>query len=356
MKLVATIGSNASQHFKPVRLRGRAICVVKPFLSPDFRSRSVLVDEPWDYTDLFLARKKLFEAQQYWRQAREFERASKGLSVQSAPLLLYYAFMNSAKALLASKGISPDPRHGIREWTPGSGAYAGALSVGVRLKNTGVVPELARLFGETEIARDHMLKDLLYNIPFVHRTYCLTYQTAKDLFFSLVDPRFELDVSSGGIVLRAKVSSAYVTNGNMRRVPPSVTHLGGGEIVSAQALAVGNAAALTDAELNELGAFARSLREDLAYINGVETLWYLKAARGSDIVLKRQPATMTLCIMHRLSEICRYAPMEMKSMLEGQRNWLVSEFVRCSAKQFMDQIASDITCQQFMVPNFRPAS
>lgn len=33
--------------------------------------------------------------------------------MELAPLVLYYCFMNAAKALLTSKGIVFDPRHGV---------------------------------------------------------------------------------------------------------------------------------------------------------------------------------------------------------------------------------------------------
>ena len=60
--------------------------------------------------------------------------------------------------------------------------------------------------------------------------------------------------------------------------------------------------------------------------------------------------------MHRLSEICRYQPLQLKSLLEGQKNWLLSEFIQMSPIQFIDEIASEMTGYQFLVPNVRPAA
>jgi hypothetical protein len=60
--------------------------------------------------------------------------------------------------------------------------------------------------------------------------------------------------------------------------------------------------------------------------------------------------------MHRLSEICRYQPFQLESFLSGQKNWLLSEFIEMSGGQFIDEIASELTGHQFLVPNVRAAA
>jgi hypothetical protein len=62
---------------------------------------------------------------------------------------------------------------------------------------------------------------------------------------------------------------------------------------------------------------------------------------------------MVLAAMHRLSEVCRYRPLELASYLSGQKNWLLSEFIQMAPTQFIDEIASEITGFQFLVPNVR---
>jgi len=60
--------------------------------------------------------------------------------------------------------------------------------------------------------------------------------------------------------------------------------------------------------------------------------------------------------MHRLSEICRYQPLFLDSLLSGQKNWLLSEFIEMSPAQFIDEIASEMTGYQFLIPNVRQVS
>src|SRR5205823_1779066 len=98
------------------------------------------------------------------------------------------------------------------------------------------------------------------------------------------------------------------------------------------------------------------LRKDLQYIAGAQTLWYLKGIVSGPPRLNRSPLTLTLAAMHRLSEICRYRPLELAAFLGGQRNWLLSEFVLMAPEQFLDGIASELTGHQFLLPNVRPAA
>jgi hypothetical protein len=65
---------------------------------------------------------------------------------------------------------------------------------------------------------------------------------------------------------------------------------------------------------------------------------------------------MTLAAMHCLSEICRYSPKRITELLTGEDNWLISEFVKMSGIQFIDEMAAEITGMQFLIPNARPAT
>jgi hypothetical protein len=107
------------------------------------------------------------------------------------------------------------------------------------------------------------------------------------------------------------------------------------------------------ANLAALVEFNRSLRNELVYINGSQPLWYLKLPVPGPARTRRQMPTLILAAMHRLSEICRYNPLQLASLLDGQKNWLLTEFIQMSAAQFTDEIASELTGNQFLVPNVR---
>jgi YaaC-like Protein len=166
----------------PVRINGRDLKPHKATVHPMLGARTVLTNSPWDFVSLWLKRERKEAALFFWNQARSFTDASRGMPIQSAPLLHYYAFMNATKALLSAKGVPFDERHGI-----GSHNMRGTLrkitlsNEGVRLLTRGVASSLSQYLGEPESSAIHSLEELLFNIPCIHRTYCLTYKNQSDL-------------------------------------------------------------------------------------------------------------------------------------------------------------------------------
>ncbi|WP_321575008.1 YaaC family protein [Paraburkholderia franconis] len=138
-----------------------------------------------------------------------------------------------------------------------------------------------------------------------------------------------------------------------KRLPVEVVALPGSTpaIQSVASTTWATANSPTNAELDALCQLNASLRRVFHYINGAHTLWYLKTTGSYEI--NRMPITLTLSAMHRLSEICRYKPSQLQSYLDGQKNWLLSEFVAMTPAQFLDEIASEMTGHQIMIPNVR---
>ena len=54
--------------------------------------------------------------------------------------------------------------------------------------------------------------------------------------------------------------------------------------------------------------------------------------------------------MHRLSELSRYEPITLSKHLSSQQNWLISEFIKGAPYQYINEIASEITGEEFFVP------
>src|SRR5260221_839427 len=155
---------------------GRVLGPHKAIQSARYDARTVLTNSPWEFVSLWLKRENKRDALILWNQSREFHEAASGLTLQSAPLLHYYSFMNATKALLAAKGIAFDPMHGIAsDNLRGVSRKIKLSNEGVTIKQNGVLPALSTYFGETEARKKHSLKELLFNLPYIHRTYCLTY-------------------------------------------------------------------------------------------------------------------------------------------------------------------------------------
>jgi uncharacterized protein (UPF0332 family) len=341
----------------PIRLKGRELRPHKSIIEPLLGARTVLTNSPWTFVALWLKRAKKNDAAFYWRQANEFYTASTGLPLQSAPLLLYYSFLNAAKALLVVKGIPFHEHHGVRAHNmrkPTS--KISIVNEGIRILSKGVVASLSSYYGEAESESTHSLQELLFNMAFIHRTYCLTYTRQTEMFLPLVDCKYLRDKKTKRAYLSAELSSDLEPRQIAKRLPPSLVQdisFGPRAIKTVTSIPCSKTTNPTAADLHGLVDLHRRSRNDLHYINGAQTLWYAKTLVSGPRRLCRQSPTMVLAAMHRLSEICRYRPLELASHLSGQKNWLLSEFIQMSPVQFIDEMASEITGYQFLMPNVR---
>jgi hypothetical protein len=103
-----------------LRIANRAAYFRKAVKTPAFGSESVLTRDVFQFVDLWLVR-HCKDARPLWRQARNYYLASRALPPESAPLTLYYCFLNAAKALLIVKGEAFSDQHGVAgSWDPTS--------------------------------------------------------------------------------------------------------------------------------------------------------------------------------------------------------------------------------------------
>lgn len=345
---------------KPIKIKGKVITPQKPMISPILGSKNVLTNSRWEFVELWLKKEKLEDALYYWKQSEEFNKASKDLNTQSSPLLHYYSFMNATKALLSAKLIAFDHYHGVSHHTTGTSSLISLNNEGIKIKTNGILPSLSNYYGETEAQNTHSLKEIFFNLPYIHRTYCLSYSSQTDMFIPLKECRYVHDSISNETYLQAVLSSNFSNNHVVRRLPASFT-LEKKEnnkyfVRSVQTVIILNPNSLTASEKTSLINLNKNLRQDLQFINGSHTLWYLKSNVSGPDKLNRQTTTLTLGAMHRLSELCRYKPLELNSFLSSKKNWLLSEFIQQSPEQFLDSIASEITGYQFLQPNIRQAT
>ncbi|AUD78948.1 hypothetical protein CW740_06670 [Kangiella profundi] len=341
-----------------IKLKGKEIRPHKSVVSPELAARNVLTNSPWDFVDLWMKKEKQKNALFYWNQARVFHEASKGLPTQSAPLLHYYSFMNAVKALLTAKGIKFKEYHGVASHNMRNPASKISLTnEGIKIKQNGILPSLSLYYGELEQAKMFSLQELLFNLPYIHRTYCLTYPSQTDMFIPIKDAEFVVNKSIKQAYFRAKLSKDFSTLQVINRLPPAfIQDTDKGVIRSSATVSFSRPGKPTAADINNLVSLHKVLRHDLQYINGTQTLWYIKSKTSGPKRISKLPSTLTLAAMHRLSELSRYKPLELDSFLSGQKNWLLSEFIQQAPNQFFDEIASEITGHQFLIPNVRAAT
>src|SRR5262249_44058964 len=153
------------------------------------------------------------------------------------------------------------------------------LPAGIEIKANGVLPALSKYLGETEARNQHTIKDILFNLVYIHRTYSLTYTSQGEIFIPIVAPKFVFEEGTKNVFFSARLSTHNPPSKVAKRLPPSIKldpSASDGTLLSTASVAVSSVKKPKDADLTAIAGLAKALREDLYYINGAQTLWYVK--------------------------------------------------------------------------------
>ena len=339
-----------------IRISDRPVRFARATRLPGFREKRIIASTPWEFVMLWLRKQKLGAAEIYWAQARNFFEAARDLPTQSAPLPLYYAFLNATKTLLEAKRVTYNPYHGVTGFDMRAGP-SGRIRLeaeGLKIKNSGVLPALIGYFGETEARRTYNLAEVLSNLAFIHRPYAVSYGV-RELFLSIANPRY-VRADQGQARFEADLPGEHCHGQTVRTFPAAFrmrelteaeweeTYFESGYVLeTVDTFAWSGARRPSDADIAELSAFHSRLRLDVNYIGGDRPNWYLKRELANRPRIVRNNLTLMFMAMHRVSEISRYKPVELNRLLDGSRNWLIYEFVEVTRNQFIDEIAAEIT-------------
>lgn len=329
--------------------------VHKAALGSQFGDLTVLTSDFWTYVDLWLRRKGSRDAKFYWSQAREFYSASLGLGPVSAPLPLYYCFLNAIKALLEHKRVPTSPYHG----TSGKSTTKKATLTGEQIKfgTRGVAPALASFLGDADTRTEYSLKQVLYNLPFVHRAFVLTFATSPELFVPLRQAGYVRKEASDEVWAQIDTDPRFPLLEIQQNLPTGYEHDVGVTDKNAfrlkKRIRWKDDLAQAPANLARLSTYNRRVRSAVVYIRGQPPTWYLKLNRNINDVISRSSITLMLAAMHRLSELARYNPTRLQLLMDSQQNWLLSEFMGSAPLQFLDEVATEMTGQNMALPFVR---
>ena len=341
-------------------LNSKPINLHKSFKTPDFNSKTILVRDHWDYVEMFLKRKKLNEATFFWSQAKEFYKASLDLPNTSSPLTLYYCFLNATKALLKVKGIDFADRHGVTgETVEGNTNLENEQFI---FHRAGILNALSTYLEDpnTTMRHQHSFKDLLYNLPFIHRAFSITYTAHyPEIYIPIENPTFLKDNATKEIYLSFNTTGIFANGHISNKITPigftkdkkrsnENTYL----FISNNHFGWSSQKEYKNRNIQRLSDFHKTNRRSLQYIFGPSTLWYIKRTNGLHIIDKH-PLTIMFTCMHRLSELARYKPLTLANHFNLSQNWLLSEFIKGAPMEFIDQLSCEITNQNFMQPALR---
>ncbi|MGG5826053.1 YaaC family protein [Aeromonas salmonicida] len=344
-----------------IKYKNKPISIKKPKISADFESKTVLTDSTWQYVEIYLRSKGQIDALFYWEQAKNFYESTKHLSIISKPLTAYYCFLNATKALLEVKNTNYSLSHGV----------SGKRNVGhiniineiIKFQPSGVVSALSQYLGENIPAggEEYTLKEVLYNIPYIHRAFKLTYNNNNmaELFIPITDPIFVHDKLRRKAWLQINLEPEHSNRKTLGRlIGYSLDNLYDNTVAytlrrnkSFDWDAPRNKP--TAQSLDNLKLYHKKIRKELRYIYSPNDLWYVKRKDLTNNIINKSSLTLTIGAMHRLSELSRYEPQTLSKHLSKDASWLISEFINKSIYQFIDQISSEITGNNFRVTGFR---
>ena len=172
----------------------------------------------------------------------------------------------------------------------------------------------------------------------------MTYST-KEMFLSIERPRYVTDGSGVGW-FRATLLQEHSHGQTLRTLPIgfSAKALKNSHILeSDNTFPWSGRRRPTAADITALKDFHRHIRLDIDYISGATPTWYVKRRLTGYKRIARNDLTLIILAMHRMSEISRYKPYELKRFLASKRSWMIHEFVRTAQNQFIDEMAGEIT-------------
>lgn len=232
-----------------------------------------------------------------------------------------------------------------------NGSKVSLASEKVHLSDSGILGALCMYFSEPADV-DVDLKSILYNLPFVHRAFSLTFTSVKESFVPIKNEKFIKHPDEERAWFSFELKERVESESKFLKFLPDIFEKDGG-ISDSLVLRTKKRIELNGSLETQLGKFRglnKTLREHLHFISGPTRLWYLKVT-GSNLYLKRSQLTLILAGMHRLSEMSRYDPQLLGKHLESQHNWLLSEFIGKSSEQFINEISCEITGDEFGTPS-----
>lgn len=329
-------------------------------VQPDFTSRTAIVSSRWEYIRFYLKkfrrgdnRRRAEKALFFWEQAEQFYNASLSLSKESAPLPLYYCFLNATKSLLTFKGISYDPWHGVTG-NFNNTSQNGLTSLTATMKSRGVCPALSDFLGYQSsnfINLPYDIDRLFSNLVYLNRAYCISKNIShtKEMYIPLDDVLFSRKPDKR-ITISAKVDPKY---SHITSLPKVDISRGSNESVFISWKSCREVLKPINAIKSEkIIKFHKKIRPYFHEISaGVNSRWYFKDT-SNPLHINQHPAVIAFMSMHRLSEISRYDPEAISKHLDGSSSWIINEFITASPFQFINNIASEITGEQLGVSRY----
>ena len=304
---------------KPICAQNRIIRIGKSYTDKDFKKQTVLTDDIFTYVSFFYQSHKKamkfvnpnnrvkygnpskYSYEFYWKQAEMFYKAAKTMPIEVKPVASYYCMLNAAKSYIAFTSSSADVfvenfgTHGISE--DKSSAGNDLANICITHKQKGVFPLFASkldpdfttvwAYAKNGTNYSYSIKTLMYNLPFIHRAYVMTYSKRYNKVEELFVP---VRVNESPMYFKANDGKAYMSfelerssfSANAQSITNSIKmavnrdfsiYMGTGFRLISNRGARWNSNGSISKEIKDL---TNDLRKDFVYIRSPKRLWYLK--------------------------------------------------------------------------------
>lgn len=342
----------------PITLSGKFVKPHKSVTNPDFKAKAAHVSDRFHYVEMWLrqSNREGRAAQVFWKQAANFYQANSIVDPLAKPLTSYYCMLNMTKALLVSKGKDmASVQHGVSGYSVGS--KAALTNEIIKFKKSGVLAELSKFFGESvaDIDKEN-LDNLLYNLPHIHRAYCITKPSRqnRELYIPLTncgffrvdgqsETYFQGDLTSSwpGGYTRSKLPKGYEIN-------PAANY----GVISIRKKKRFNWSGRSEkVKTSNLIPYHSKVRNKIHHIYDAPNYWYLKRDTNSGVadgIVNKNPTVIAFAAMHRLSELSRYDPDKLSRHFNNKYGWLLHEFLSRTLPQVLDELTSEITGREVL--------
>lgn len=204
---------------RELQIKNRSCYFRKSISKPEFGTERVLARDAFDYALLWLKRNKK-EAVPYWEQARTYYNASKQLPPDASPLTLYYCYLNAIKALLVVKGQQFADRHGVGgRFEASKRALANEI---ISFQSSGIVAALSSYLDEDTHDNSSNLKDILSNLPFIHRAFRHTFTSHPEMFIPIRNVVYRKHPSDDYVWLTADIEGRFADGRTLTTLPPGL--------------------------------------------------------------------------------------------------------------------------------------
>ena len=346
--------------FKPIQISGKNAMLMKPYKNPSYGSKTVLTDSAWEYVELFLERKTSAgsgDALFFWRQAHSFYLASQVLPDNSKPLTSYYCILNAAKALLRYNKVDINllKKHGISS-SRSEKTTPNLKDEYTKVQGGGVLPRFSKHYDFDMPVQSYSIYDLMYNIPCIHRAFCITY-SCPEMLVPITKPEFVTKEKSTQTWLSFFVEDRYANKKALKNAPDRIERdLGVPDlpVYRFKKRFKWNIHAELDARKTKLKNYHKYVRKYLFYVHGNKRMWYLKKEmKGNDTLQFAPSSVLIFCVYHWLSEQVRYNPKRFEKYMKSKQNWLLHEFLANALDQFVDEISCEITGHDIMCTGYK---